>query len=175
MKFWYLILHFYHYFRYNTETYANDIALVKLQRPVVFRKGLRPACLPEKYKNFDLSGLEKNSAIIGWGKTSQYSSTVNHLREAYVPMSDTCKTLYKRAGFDIGPKQICAGGQAQDTCKGDSGGPLLNNELNENGKWAVIGITSFGPDQCSQETGVPGIYTRVDQYLDWIANNTVSS
>ena len=140
-----------------------------MQRPVTFRKGLRPACLPKKYKNYDLSGLG-NSAIIGWGKVSQYSQTVNHLREAYVPMEDTCKNLYAGAGYDIGPTQICAGGKAQDTCQGDSGGALLNDEL-YNGRWAVIGVTSFGPQQCSKGLA-PGIYTRVDQYLDWIAKNT---
>ena len=44
---------------------------------------------------------------------------------------------------------------------GDSGGALLSNKLG--GRWAVVGVTSFGVD-CARED-FPGVYTRVDQYL----------
>ena len=40
----------------------------------------------------------------------------------------------------------------------------------DNGKWSVIGITSFGVE-CG-DSQYPGVYTRVDQYLDWIASTT---
>lgn len=51
-----------------------------------------------------------------------------------------------------------------DTCQGDSGGPLqyfpANNTLAH-----VIGVVSFGIG-CGNL--LPGIYTRVAYYLDWI-------
>ena len=59
---------------------------------------------------------------------------------------------------------MCAGKGGRDTCNGDSGGPLLADQLG--GGWAVVGITSFGVD-CARED-FPGVYTRVDQYLPWI-------
>ena len=83
---------------------------------------------------------------------------------------DTCDNRYNAVNnIDIGNTQICAGFGSFDTCQGDSGGPMLDNEL-DFGKWAVIGITSFGV-KCADER-FPGVYTRVDQYLDWIAQNT---
>ena len=33
--------------------------------------------------------------------------------------------------------------------------------------WRQIGIVSFGPRLCGTE-GVPGVYTKIQSYLDWI-------
>ena len=55
-----------------------------------------------------------------------------------------------------------------DACGGDSGGPLLH--LNSDYSWMVVGIVSFGPSSCARE--VPGVYTKVANYLDWIKENT---
>jgi len=34
-------------------------------------------------------------------------------------------------------------------------------------RWDLIGVVSFGPRLCGTE-GVPGVYARVNSYLDWI-------
>jgi len=49
--------------------------------------------------------------------------------------------------------------------QGDSGGPLVHNV---DGKWTLIGLTSFG-DGCARP-GYPGVYTEVGHYLEWIAS-----
>lgn len=66
--------------RFDSKTLKNDIALVKLQRPVTFRRGLRPACLPDKYRGFPLDSLSDKPTIIGWGSTATGRPTVTHLR-----------------------------------------------------------------------------------------------
>src|SRR5699024_1810598 len=65
--------------------------------------------------------------------------------------------------------QLCAGemnpagGTAQDTCRGDSGGPLI---YRKDGRAWLVGINSYGGERCA--SGIPGVYTRVNRYLGWI-------
>jgi secreted trypsin-like serine protease len=69
----------------------------------------------------------------------------------------------------ITPNKICAGVLAGgvDTCQGDSGGPLSCPLAS--GVWVLEGVTSFGAE-CAKR-GSAGVYTKVENYLDWIANN----
>jgi len=61
---------------------------------------------------------------------------------------------------------ICAGYAegGKDTCLGDSGGPLQCPA--PDGRWKLIGLISFG-DGCA-ERKKPGVYTRVEHFIDWI-------
>ena len=51
--------------------------------------------------------------------------------------------------------------QGKTACNGDSGGPAF---YEDNGQLVVVGVTSYGDQQCQQY----GVYTRVDAYLDWV-------
>ena len=161
-----------YFFRYSKTTLKNDIALVKLSRSVIFRQGILPACLPDKYRGFPLESLNSEPTIIGWGSTGTGLSTVARLRQTTVPIEvvSTCAEKYTAVkNVNIGNTQICAGTGVKDTCSGDSGGPMLSAELDGFSKWSVIGITSFGVE-CADDR-FSGVHTRVDQYLDWIQSN----
>lgn len=41
-------------------------------------------------------------------------------------------------------------------------------------RWDLIGVVSFGPRLCGTE-GVPGVYARVNSYLDWILDTVEDS
>lgn len=78
---------------------------------------------------------------------------------------DKCVQAYPH---DIIPKHvICAGGiLGEDTCRGDSGGPLIWMKESPN-REEIWGVTSIGATVCGRE-GKPGIYTSVVDYLSWI-------
>lgn len=80
-----------------------------------------------------------------------------------------CQQVYKAipGSNPILETQICASNPKTfgDTCQGDSGGPI---EFMKNNLHYVYGITSYG---LSCGSDFPSIYTRVDEYLDWLKDN----
>ena len=120
--------------------------------------------------------------VTGWGKESNdakltlnnfeiYRASTDTLRKARVPYYDDneCETL----GFENidTKKQICSGGQDNvDSCSGDSGGPLVYRRSPDS-SWYQVGVVSFGTVQCG--VGIPGIYTRITSYIDWLKQNVV--
>ncbi len=159
--------------RYSKTSLKNDIAILRLSGFINFQQtGTRPACLPNRYASLnELTTLRFEPTIIGWGSTGTNLPTVSALRQTTVPLVDTrtCNTAYDAVQrITIGNTQACAGLGEKDTCSGDSGGPMMSSEIG--GVWSVIGITSFGV-KCADDR-FPGVYTRVDKYLNWIDQNT---
>lgn len=88
-----------------------------------------------------------------------------------VTTEEVCGKAYEKSPAKINYKQICAGGQnGMDSCGGDSGGPLQHFIVHNGDLRGVqFGVVSFGPKFCGQE-GFPGVYTKIDYYMDWILN-----
>ncbi|GCB71721.1 hypothetical protein scyTo_0001681 [Scyliorhinus torazame] len=149
---------------YSSDTNDNDIALMKLTRPLQFTDYVRPACLPTHDQQF-LPGMA--CWITGFGHTREgASSTSSILLEATVNLisSGTCnqRSYYNGA---ITQRMVCAGkfGGGVDSCQGDSGGPLV---CEVSGTWYLTGVTSWGIG-CAR-TNKPGVYARVTELTDWI-------
>ena len=73
-------------------------------------------------------------------------------------------TIHKKI---IKDHMICTFEPGKDTCQGDSGGPLVVR--NQYGKYFQIGIVSFSIGDCASD--VPGVYTRVSLFNEWIKKN----
>ena len=61
---------------------------------------------------------------------------------------------------------MCAGFEegGKDACNADSGGPLM---VEEDGRHVVVGVVNGGIG-CDRPK-LPGLYTRVNNYIDWIS------
>ncbi|XP_052867409.1 CLIP domain-containing serine protease B4-like [Anopheles cruzii] len=147
----------------------NDIALIRFKRNVQYSDVIRPICLPlsTSIRNRNYVGLSSYAA--GWGKTETASASDKKLKvELHITGLNDCAQVYSRGGIYLQSSQMCAGGvRGKDTCSGDSGGPLMRQI---SGNWYLYGVVSFGPQKCGT-AGVPGVYTNVLEYTDWIRNN----
>lgn len=80
-----------------------------------------------------------------------------------------CQSLYQSQRVILSDRQLCAGGeQGYDSCNGDSGAPLVAANFRAGNNY-LVGIVSFGPERCGTYNQ-PGVYTRIDKYIDWILN-----
>ncbi len=152
--------------QYSRSALANDIALVKLSQPITLQAGSVSTISLMRGQ----VGTGQSALISGWGAT-QYlspSSSPSYYPSAlygatvYVQSDSTC-TSYLSSSYQSA-SMMCAGtsGFWQDTCYGDSGGPLA---VTDNGAYALAGITSWGRG-CGWTT--PGVYTRVSSFANWI-------
>ena len=55
---------------------------------------------------------------------------------------------------------ICADGMNKNTCRGDSGGPLL---ANIDGKFTLVGVTSWGTTEGCSGPNSYGVYADVSE------------
>lgn len=140
-----------------------DIALLRLSRDVFFTDYIKPICLPGSSK------LSSTLVAAGWGKTESKSESEVKLKVG-LPLTEmgACKQKYQSAGVRLGEGQLCAGGErGKDSCRGDSGGPLMQRQFDGNMRWETVGVVSFGPSPCGM-VGWPGVYTKVYDYMPWI-------
>ena len=90
------------------------------------------------------------------------------LRSAVVPLisNEQCNTYYESGELRNG--MMCAGYELGgiDSCKGDSGGPLICPDKDRH---YIYGVVSWGQG-CGQERK-PGVYSEVRHYLQWINDN----
>uniref|UniRef100_U5ESE3 Putative trypsin-like serine protease n=1 Tax=Corethrella appendiculata TaxID=1370023 RepID=U5ESE3_9DIPT len=156
---------------YKASVRYNDIALLKLDRKVIFSPYIRPICLPQQAEI-----RQKRAIATGWGKIGYSEASSEILLKVTLDLftHDECTTHFtpnrRLADGIIETSQLCAGSRdsSKDTCQGDSGGPLQVYNEEVYCTYTIIGITSFGK-YCGL-AGTPGVYTKVYPYIPWIQN-----
>ncbi|XP_051534645.1 transmembrane protease serine 4-like [Myxocyprinus asiaticus] len=147
---------------YNSAKNDYDIAMIRLQSPITVGESRRPVCLPPQ--DLGLKGGD-NLVVTGWGHLKEKGNLSPNLQKAQIRLIDRDQCASTAVyGNSVTPRMICAGflaGQV-DACQGDSGGPLVYSSS----RWMLVGVVSWGLGCARQDH--PGVYTNVDQMLDWV-------
>nr|ABC88733.1 putative serine proteinase [Tenebrio molitor] len=108
--------------------YINDVAVLKLQSPIIFGTNARPIKLPVAFN----STPENSPAELGgWGLPYSGGTVMTHLQIVNITVfsDDECERIHAQTGPTSRKYHVCAGvpqgGKGQ--CNGDSGGPLVVN------------------------------------------------
>lgn len=139
------------------KSHEHDLRLLRLGTPVLLTRSVQPLALPTTCA---VAGTECH--ISGWGTTNRpwnpFPDRLQCLNITIVSNAD-CRAVFPGRITD---NMVCAGGNlGMDACQGDSGGPLVCGGVLQ----GLVSWGSVGP--CGQE-GIPGVYTNICKYVDWI-------
>ncbi|KAM3595574.1 uncharacterized protein V6R79_025519 [Siganus canaliculatus] len=163
------ILELYNHPDFSAENYNNDIALIKLDRPFNASDAVRAV---EYLRTGGTNpGTGEEVVTAGWGSTDNLETRPDKLKEVEIEIvswrrcgrSDYFGKKFTRnmmCAHKLCPTPCHLAHKTEDSCDGDSGGPLLYNGV-------VVGITSNGGKKCGQ-VRKPGIYTVISHYTEWI-------
>ncbi|XP_041809553.1 complement factor D [Chelmon rostratus] len=156
---------------FSMSNYDNDIALIKLDRPFNASEAVKAVEYLRAGGTNPHTDAEVETA--GWGSLDNLGTRPDKLKEVVVEVVSS--TRCRRSDY-FGKKftsnmmcahKVCSDPcdqphKKEDSCDGDSGGPLLYNGI-------AVGITSNGGKKCGQ-IKKPGIYTVISHYTEWIDN-----
>jgi trypsin len=141
--------------KYNsTSNPAHDIALIKLAQPLSINGNTTGYAQLASSQNQSLWNPGQQAFVSGYGRTSINASLSEELRRANVSII---------SGGAAERKIHAQGPNNNDACEGDSGGPLMSNNI-------LIGTVSsdLGGVSSQPSCGNGGKYMKVADYLEYI-------
>lgn len=143
---------------------VNDIALIRVDRAIVFGPKLTPICLPFGNNNIAEPSVNNVLTVAGWHlSVNNNDSPAKRDMATTIWETDKCEN----PSFD-NKKHLCVVESGKSICNGDSGGPLMYQF--ERSRLSLEGIVSYGMQNCTQSQ-TPGVYTRVRFYERWLRNH----
>ncbi|XP_044763875.1 clotting factor C-like [Coccinella septempunctata] len=161
---------------FESETFKNDIAIIKLSEPITVTNYVRPVCLWED--QVDLHHvINQPGTIIGWGYDEDGVIT-DELHKASMPIVSTETCIYSYPDFFArftSNTTFCAGYRnGTSACNGDSGsGMVFQKTRPQSGTqvWQLRGIVSLSvalQNQARCNTSHYVVFTDVAKHGPWI-------
>ncbi|KRT86291.1 Trypsin, partial [Oryctes borbonicus] len=162
--------------QYDSKTYSNDVAVLKLSHPAEFTDFVRPVCLWEGSKDFNQL-VGKFGTVVGWG-FDENGKLTEELTMLNMPIISKEACIYSFPDFFsrfTTSETFCAGfTNGTSVCNGDSGGGLVfpKNTGNPNKKaYQLRGMVSVSVALQNEFKCDPThyvVFTDVAKYLNFI-------
>lgn len=125
----------------------------------IFTDYIRPICLATE----DIADQSEEPLIIaGWGLNGRTESNVKRSAIVNYVSNEKCEEAYAYKDDSL----FCSiGGNGEDICHGDSGGPLM---VHSDGKYFLSGTVSGKRGDKACGSTVPSLFNSVFYHLDWI-------
>ncbi|KAM5191805.1 granzyme A-like, partial [Mantella aurantiaca] len=154
------------YKKYNSTTKQNDIQLLQLSQKATLGDAINIIPLPETFEDVNEGTV---CTIAGWGRTES-GNVSKVLKEAHVTILNRKKCIKDWIHqYSITADMVCTnvGSDRQDTCKGDSGSPLICDGV-------FRAVNSFGYMPCGTPDTSNVLTLLNKKYVLWI-NETISN
>ncbi|XP_054444397.1 transmembrane protease serine 9 [Pteronotus mesoamericanus] len=137
--------------------HEHDLRLLRLGTPILLTRSVQPLALATSCA---APGTECH--VSGWGTTNRpWNPFPDRLQCLNISIVSTaaCRAVFPGRITD---NMVCAGGiPGEDACQGDSGGPLVCGGV-------LQGLVSWGSVGPCGQGGIPGVYTNICKYVNWI-------
>lgn len=150
--------------RYDALAIDFDVALLRVRQ--TYTGPILALITPEE--NLKVYAGD-NTLVTGWGLNEDKEIPLD-MQKAVLPIikRSLCNSAEVHDG-EITSRMLCAGhlNGGADACFGDSGGPLVVKTTRTTKQTRLVGIVSWGPQECNSP-GKVGVYARVIEMRDWI-------
>ncbi|XP_071969989.1 granzyme B-like [Engystomops pustulosus] len=151
--------------KYKSTKFYNDLLLLKLSHAARTDPKVKTLPVSKTYKDVKAGRVCETA---GWGLTEK-EEYAKYLMEVKVTTinREECNKRLEKENLTVNGNMICTGvgPEKQDSCSGDSGGPLICDGV-------LRGVLSFGNEHCGMHNGA-AVYTRLTkEYLEWIDKET---
>ncbi|XP_077295213.1 phenoloxidase-activating enzyme-like [Arctopsyche grandis] len=150
-----------------SNSYKNDIAIIRLTKEAPNTDTIGPICLPENDLTIGKKDNELFFKMAGWGVSQVGQKSYNkkmHFSVQYKTLN-TCQKAYAPLHANITKKHICTKANwGNNSCQADAGSPLMYMTYTN---LDLIGVFSFSATSCTT-SDIPSVYTKTHDYLGWI-------
>ncbi|XP_068944936.1 kallikrein-12-like isoform X1 [Petaurus breviceps papuanus] len=142
-------------FRAQLGSFNHDLRLLYLPLPARVTRAVQPLALPTACVTPGTL-----CQVSGWGITNSHKHPDKlQCLSLRITQDNKCQTVFPGM---ITENMVCAGGDTgRDACQGDSGGPLVCDNV-------LQGLVSWGAVGPCNQSGIPGVYTKICKYTDWL-------
>ncbi|KAG5681576.1 hypothetical protein PVAND_010995 [Polypedilum vanderplanki] len=152
------------------ESFDGDIAAAILIRTIQFTNFIRPICIWTATQSYN-DIINRNGAIVGYGKTEFSSSATDKPYYVELPVVDEGTCLRSNSAFSkiTSRRTFCVGSRdGSGPCNGDSGGAYA---VKSGGKWYLRGVVSsslIDANTLACDTQNYAVFTDTAAFKDWI-------